>query len=208
MKYLPRNICADITKDYRIPERYMNVLESRIANDRAKAEERGGRKGLSIFAYTPFTKHHYALMVARTIEWSKQNHVFGNDEEYINGMVSGWLVGFHPDRDIHPGRTLPGYSYVEGKQAGSRLFHWLEASSTYQGDIVELPKYLLVDTQQYIDRGIMWHIPAWCEECSELLNTEERIVGRLDGDEDDADERFMDGLRREIIEEFEHRKKV
>ena len=211
-----------IKKDFVIPERFMNVLVERASSDRARAESRGARKDLTVFAYAPFTKHHFALMVSKTVMWAGGQSRPEKADDYLNGMITGWFVGYsaseHRDSDLN----YKGYPYNEGRQRGSALFHFLESETllfrikngeershpAYERIEPCIPKYLHIDFDKYIvNNGDIWHRPGHCDECDQLLDEEKRIIGQVDGDKEDADYRFACGLDKRMLRDLAQEKR-
>jgi hypothetical protein len=189
-----------IKKTYRIAPEFLEVLERRIANDRAREESYGARKSLSPFVnYVPFNKHHFALMV----EIAKRESA--NPLVYLDGMIVGWCIGYSESRhSIHDIRQR-GYTYHRGRAAGSALFHHIEEET--MDDETSLPKYLHLDFQSIInDNDFMWHLPKSCDGCKDLYRQQRRIVGRTDGDRLDASDRMWEMTARSIMKDTVRRR--
>jgi hypothetical protein len=216
MNYYRSRYETDITRDYKVPQRFLDHLEARAALDRAEEERYGARKGQSVFAFTPFNRHHFSLMVSQTLEMTA-NGLYGYDEmQYLDGMITGWFCGFQ-ESSRKSSQKSKGYAYTAGRESGSRLFHFLE-SETIIREVRDgrLPhderfarytpstqKYLEIDFDRYMfHRNSIWHLPSNCDECAQLIKEENRIIGQLDGTEEDAQGYFECGMARSALRDM------
>jgi hypothetical protein len=189
-----------IKKTYRIAPEFLEVLERRLVNDRAREESYGARKNLSPFMnYAPFNKHHFALMV----EVAKRESY--NPLVYLDAMIAGWCIGYSVSRHEFSAIRHGGYTYNRGRRAGSALFHYLEDQTMDEETL--LPKYLHLDFDSIItEKGFMWHLPSACDGCRELYRQQRRIVGQIDGDRLDANDRMWEMTTRSLMKEMVRRR--
>ena len=205
---------TDIKRTYKVPQRFLDHLEARASMDRAKEERYGSQPGKSVFCYTPFSRHHFSLMVKETIQacsWFRYNEM-----EFLDGMMTGWFCGYQEARRKELTKSK-GYSYTAGLEKGSALFHFLESETiirmVHDGRLPHDERFarLTPSTQKFLEINLeylmeekvdIWHLPRNCDECALDLHEDSRIIGRLDGTEDDADTRYERGMVRATLREL------
>ena len=184
-----------IKKSTKLDPEYLAVLEEVIVSERSKAERHGRRGDLPWWRYdAPYTLQQVKLMVAI----SKQNS--NNPKVYFRGMLDGWFVGYADKRHAWSGIRHWGYSYIDGRMEGSKLFHRMEDAAMFDPDAY--PKYLGLDIDKQVNTYHMWHHPSWCDECKRLYREQRRILGRVDGDRIDATERMNYFSAKNYMKEF------
>lgn len=172
-----------IKKATRLDPEYEAIVEEVVASERLKAEALGRRGDLPWWRYEPpYTKQQVKLMVAI----AKRNS--NNPKVYFRGMLDGWFVGYSDRRHAWSGIRHRGYSYIDGRMEGSKLFHRMEDCAMFCPTIY--PKYVSLDIDKQVNTYHMWHHPRWCDECKRLYREQRRILGRLDGDRIDASDRM------------------